>query len=71
MCVAGCKGGAGGVGRSATMLYQDCGIWLCGRLYCMVSMGNILQGGVRRRLCRALRERRDVALVTAKGKDSP
>ena len=36
--------GARGLGKSARMLYQTCGIRLCGRLYWIVSMRNILQG---------------------------
>ena len=40
--VPGCRGGAMGFGRSAAMLYQARGMRLCGRLYWIVSMRNIL-----------------------------
>ena len=42
LSVPGCSGGAIGLGKSAAMLYQARGMRFCGRLYWMVSMGNIL-----------------------------
>ena len=45
--VPGCNGGAKGLGRSGMMLYQTCGMWLCGRMYWMVSIRNILHGRMR------------------------